>query len=388
MHNSQDQWSRLLWTRESLKSSIDVHRCKGMDEKSQTWQQDTVSWTWQQAGTLVNDNTKILDDAFLSYLDLLSGSTKDSSSALSSSSLLEYVSPEATVSTLALTEEKSVYAQLLNKVSFFAKNMYEQATQETENLQLDLEKLKIKLIPYSEEVTKLLSKTTEDLQITLNPCAAELQTQVETITLNFIKNLKSFSLDLKMPLVLYFQTLDVRMSECLDTLRKAVVTCTEKVKEEIDLHLVALYQSLSPFVEEMQDALRKQLENLNFSMKKSVILIGSKILENATMLEKQMNLCISQLKEKRGPLYRNVKYTVTSCLVDISQKIKVFNSMMTPFGDSLTKSFVLSIENIQSLFQGSAAVNLQNKKDILEKSIFDKISNLFKNTTESINLIA
>ncbi|XP_069597761.1 apolipoprotein A-IV-like [Ranitomeya imitator] len=329
-------------------------------------------------GSLVDDNTKLLDDALLSYLSLLSGSTKDSSSSQVSlsdfSSLLD--------STLTLgEEEKSVYAQLLNKVSFFAKTVYEQATKDSEKLQLELEQLKIKLIPYSKEVTKLLSKTTEELEITLNPYADELQTQVEKITLEFIKKLKSFSLDLKLPLVLYFQTLDVRMAECLNALRSAVATCTEKVKETIDLQVAALYQSLSPFAEEMQDALRKQLGNLNFSMKKSVILIGSKILENTSMLEKEMSLCISQIKEKKGSLYRNVRYTVTSCLVDLSQKIKMFNSVMTPFGETLTKSVVFRIENIQNLLQGSAAVNLQNKKDILEKSIFDTISNFINNST-------
>ncbi|XP_073513198.1 uncharacterized protein [Phyllobates terribilis] len=332
------------------------------------------------AGSLVDDNTKILDDAFLSYLDLLRGSTKDSGS--SPGSLADFSS---LFDALTLGEDKSVYAQLLNKVSFFAKNLYEQATKDSEKLQLELEQLKIKLIPYSEEVTKLLSKTTEELEITLNPYAGELQTQVEKITLEFIKKLKSFSLDFKMPLVLYFQTLDVRMAECLNALRSAVVTCTEKVKEKIDLQVVALYRSLSPFADEMQDALRKQLENLNFSMKKSVISIGSKILEDAAMLEKQMNLCISQLKEKKGSLYRSIRYTVTSCLVEMSQKIKVFNSVMTPFGDTLTKSVVLSIENIQNVLQGSAAVNLQNKKDILEKSIFEKISNLINNSTLLIN---
>ncbi|KAM3921401.1 uncharacterized protein RB166_010774 [Leptodactylus fuscus] len=294
------------------------------------------------------------------------------------------------VNALTLDEDKSVDAELLNKVSFFAKAIYEQATKESEKLQFEMEQLKIKLTPYSEEVTTLFRRTTEEMQITLNPYSMELQTEVEKITLEFIKKLKNINLDLnsflydesvKVPLVLYAQQLEAKLAECLYALRKVVGTCTEKVKEKIDLQVLALYQGLSPFVKDMQDPLRKQMENLNFLMKRSVALIESKILETTTILEKDLTLCTSLLKEKDSLLFGNVRKTLALCLFDMSQKINVYKAVVTTYRETLTKSVVLRIENMKNKLEASAMASLPDpKKDYLEKSILDKISDLLNNT--------
>ncbi|XP_040272478.1 apolipoprotein A-IV-like, partial [Bufo bufo] len=333
------------------------------------------------AGTLGDLNANMLTDAFLSYLDQSTVSTKDSSA----SQVQLYDFSRLVNSALQLDEDKSVNAELLNKVSFFAKAIYTQATKDSEKLQLELEQLKIKLSPYSEEVTKLLSKNTKDLAITLNPYTEELQTEVEKIMLEFIKKLKNINLDLisdstKVPLVLYSQTLDAKMAECLNALRNAVGTCTERVKEKIDLQVLALYESLSPFAEDMQDALRKEMENLNFSMKKTVFLIENKILESLVLLEKQITLCTSLLKEKNSLFFGNVRKSLALCLFDMSQKIKAFKAVVTLYRNALTKSVVLRVDNMKNKLGGSAAVSLQDQKDYLEKNIFDKISDLLNST--------
>lgn len=337
------------------------------------------------AGAVDNVNTNMLAESILSSFNLPSSSTKDSST------LEVQVSALNSLLNALRSDDSSINAELLNKVSFFAKAIFAQATKDSEKLQLELEQLKIKVFPYSEEVTKLFSKTTEELETTLNPYTEELQTQIEKITLDFIKKLKSISLDLnsdmrknaaimKIPLVLYSQKLEGQLADCLNALRNVVGTCTEKVKEKIDLQVLALYQSLSPFAEGMQDTLRKHMENLNFLMKKSVILVESKILDTTAILEQQITVCTSLLKEKDSVYFGNVRESLEFCLFDMSQKINMFKEMVTPYKAALTKSVVLRIENMKSKLGGSAAVSLEDQKDYLEKNLFDKISDLLNST--------
>ncbi|XP_075695914.1 uncharacterized protein LOC142662000 [Rhinoderma darwinii] len=348
----------------------------------------TITLMCTITGALCAVNTKMLTEAILSYLNQPSSSTKDSS--ISQTQVSDF--SRLLNSALVVDNEKGVNAELLNKVSFFAKNIYAQAKIDSENIQLDFEQLKVKLSPYSEEVTKQLSKTTKELEIALNPYAEELQTKLQNSMLEFIKKLKSINLDLnsdlrenadsmKVPLVLYSQKLEVKMAECFDALRNAIGTYTEKVKEKIDLQVLALYQSLSPFAGDMQDTLRKHMENLNFLMKKSVILIESKILETTAMLEKQITFYTNLLKEKNSLFLRNASKTLALCLFDMSQKIKVFKDLVTPYGEDLTKAVVLSVENMKDKLGGSAALSLQEQKSFLEKNIFDKISDLLNNTS-------
>ncbi|XP_069804573.1 apolipoprotein A-IV-like [Dendropsophus ebraccatus] len=343
----------------------------------------TITIMCSIAGAIGNVDNKMLADAFLYYLDEpCSRSTKDSSIPQLP------VSDFSNLLNSALTlDEKNINAELLNKVSFFAKAIYEQATKDSEKLQLEFEQLKLKLSPYSEEVTRLFSKTTSDLQITLNPYVTELQNQLETITLDFVKKLKSINLDLysssasmTVALVAFSQKLEAKMDECLNALRNVIATCTGKVKEKIELQVAALYQSLTPLVEDLQDPLRKHMENLSFLMKKSVMLIESKILENTAMLEKQITVCTSLLKEKSSLILGNVRKTLTLCLFDISQKITVFKDLVTPYRETLIKSVVLRLENIQDQLGGAASVSLQDKKNYLEKNLFDKISDLLNST--------
>ncbi|XP_056399282.1 apolipoprotein A-IV-like isoform X2 [Hyla sarda] len=324
----------------------------------------------------------MLADAFLTYFDQPSSSTKDSST-----SQVQVSDFSSLLNNALRLDDKSVNEELLNKVSFFAKAIYEQATKDTEKLQLEFEELTIKLSPYSEEVTKLFSKTTSEMEITLTPYAKELQSQVESITVEFVKKLRSINFDLnsdsasmKVALALYSQILEAKMAECLNALRNLIQTCTEKVKEKIDLQVVSLYQSLSPFAEGMQDTLRKHMETLSFLMKKNVMLIGSKILETTAMLEKQVILCSSLLKEKNSLLFGNVRRTLALCLFDISQKINVFKDLVTPYREALTKSVLLRLENIKKQLGGTVAVSLQDKKDYLEKNLFDKITDLLNST--------
>ncbi|XP_066465458.1 apolipoprotein A-IV-like [Eleutherodactylus coqui] len=346
-------------------------------------QKEAQASAHQQTGALANVDSKILSDASSYFFEQPKSSTKDSSSSLiqlpDTSSLLN--------SDLQLEDGKSVTAELLNKISFFTKNIYALAASNPEKLRYDLEQLQVQLSPYSEEVTKLLSKTTEDLALTLNPYTEQLQGQLEKITLAFIKELESINLGLdgdmrvnagimKLPLTLYSQKLEAKVSECLNALRNAVTTCTSKVKETIDLQVLALYQSLSPFSDNLQGTLRKHMENLNFMMKKSVTVIESKIVETTATLEKQLTLCTTLLKEKNSLFFSNVRKALTLCLYDMSQKIKVYKDVVTPYKDALAKSVVLRVESIRNMLDGSAAISLQDQKDFLEKKIFDKISDL------------
>ncbi|XP_071969549.1 uncharacterized protein [Engystomops pustulosus] len=282
------------------------------------------------AGVLGDVASNVLVDAILSYFDQSTLSTKDSTTSQVQVSDLSSVS-----NALALDGVKSLNADLLNKVSFFAKDIYEQVTQDSEKLQLELEQLKVKLLPYSEEVTRLLSRTTEELRITLNPYAEELQTQVQTITLDFVKKLESLNLDLTsgalsnsmmVSLVMYSQKLEAKMAESFNALKKVIGTCTEEVKKKIDLQVLSLYQSLSPLVGDMQSPLKKNLENLNYVMKKSVFLI-----ERA-------------------------------------------------YGEAIIKSVVSRVENLQNLLDASAALSLTDQKDYIEKNIYDKINELLNST--------
>ncbi|KAG8569302.1 hypothetical protein GDO81_014355 [Engystomops pustulosus] len=336
------------------------------------------------AGVLGDVASNILVDAILSYFDQSTLSTKDSTTSQVQVSDLSSVS-----NALALDGVKSLNADLLNKVSFFAKDIYEQVTQDSEKLQLELEQLKVKLLPYSEEVTRLLSRTTEELRITLNPYAEELQTQVETITLDFVKKLESINLDLTsgalsnsmmVSLVMYSQKLEAKTAECFIALKKVIGTCTEEVKKKIDLQVLSLYQSLSPLAGDMQSPLKKNLENLNYLMKKSVFLIEREILDTTATLEKQISLCATLLKEKNSLFFRNVRKTIALCLFNMNQKINGLKAIIAPYGEAIIKSVVSRVENLQNLLDASVAVSLIDQKDYLEKNIYDKINELLNST--------
>ncbi|XP_063799357.1 apolipoprotein A-IV-like [Pseudophryne corroboree] len=342
------------------------------------------------AGSLAEVTDSKLADAALNYLSLESSSTKGS--------LLKIQLLDLTKKLSALIDNlNSVNVEdLQNKVTVFVKLIQAQMTPDLVKLQLEVQKdseqLRTKLSPYSDAVNKQLSKTTAALTGIFTFFDEELQALLQKSNLAVSEMMKNIALDLdietranpgnmQLSLASYSQRLEITITETLKELSESLLTSTEKVNEKIDQQVLTLYQSLSPFADDMQDNLRKQTENMKFQIKKNVSQMVSKILNNTALLKKQMSLYTVILKEESNLEFGYAKKTLDRFMTNMSLKVVEFKAMATTYRDILKEALVKSVADLkQKLINDAVSEQDQMNLEILEKDFLDKISKFINGT--------